>query len=676
MKENDKEDNIFNEDDEEEYKNDNNIRESNANQKLSIFEKDNNLEDSEDKKLDDFDEEERQSLSFDLNDEQERKSMINMIDLEDITQLGTKIRCPTKDCFSNSIIILNPVLFEVNSDCGKHQNKMDIIEFVKNSGISKEGKETCKICNISCQKIIENKNILYKCSCGKIICGKCKNTHLNNVNIGEHNLIDYKTKEYTCYCNNNGLKFIGYCFDCQKNFCELCQKEHTKHNTKLFENIKIEKEKMIQKMNEQKNIILKFNKIIDEWLERVKEFIDLYKKKLELCLKINEKIIEQYDVNKKNYKFIKNIEYMCFDFEDIVINLIKEENNTKLHNKIICNFINENMRKYIELENNKKKGPIQLELKYSKKFKAALTNICELKKKEILVLNVSENLDKTPQFLYICLKTADYNITKSYCSEIEENEILDLLELKNGNLLMIQKNSFNIFDVDKVGSFQLIENQKTDNLMEIIQIIELINGCLISINSGFLENEIIFWKKNLIKGHYEISKKKTLKGAKYILEYDKKSFLVYCLKNKLYLFDSNTGKGKYLGMILSDIPANFQKMMKVEEKGILLFFKECLIMLNMETLAFIQIKKTFLHINSFSNSKNTFIGCSSEKINKINKNELYLIKCDLVKNDIIYKKLSEHSEVINFIFSFDNGDIITFSLDNTIKMWKLGEKAK
>lgn len=42
MKENDKEDNIFNEEDEEEYKNDNNIKESNANQKLSTPEKDNN----------------------------------------------------------------------------------------------------------------------------------------------------------------------------------------------------------------------------------------------------------------------------------------------------------------------------------------------------------------------------------------------------------------------------------------------------------------------------------------------------------------------------------------------------------------------------------------------------------------------------------------------------------
>lgn len=212
---------------------------------------------------------------------------------------------------------------------------------------------------------------------------------------------------------------------------------------------------------------------------------------------------------------------------------------------------------------------------------------------------------------------------------------------------MMQKNNFKIFDIDKVGSFKLIENQKADTLMEINHIIELINGCLISINSGFLENEIIPRKKNLIKEQYEISKKKTLKGAKYILEYDKNSFLVYCLKNKLYLFDSNTGKGKYLGMILSDIPANFKKMMKVEEKGILFFFKECLIMLNME-----------------------------EKINKINKNKLYLIKCDFVKNEIIFKKLSEHSEVINYIFSFDNGDIITFSLDNTIKMWKLGEKAK
>lgn len=60
---------------------------------------------------------------------------------------------------------------------------------------------------------------------------------------------------------------------------------------------------------------------------------------------------------------------------------------------------------------------------------------------------------------------------------------------------MMQKNNFKIFDIDKVGSFKLIENQKADTLMEINHIIELINGCLISINSGFLENEIIPRKK-------------------------------------------------------------------------------------------------------------------------------------------------------------------------------------
>ena len=92
------------------------------------------------------------SLSIDSDYNQE-KEIINQLEIE----LGSKIYCPEIDFFSNPVILLKPIFFEVNSDCGKHKNKMDIINFVKYSGISKEGKETYDLCKTCYTKIINKK---------------------------------------------------------------------------------------------------------------------------------------------------------------------------------------------------------------------------------------------------------------------------------------------------------------------------------------------------------------------------------------------------------------------------------------------------------------------------------------------------------------------------------------
>ena len=100
------------------------------------------------------------------------------------------------------------------------------------------------------------------------------------------------------------------------------------------------------------------------------------------------------------------------------------------------------------------------------------------------------------EFLYICTKSAYYKLNEIYYTDVEETKILDIFEMKNGNILMIQQKSFQIFKTNEVGFLQKIEIQNYESLMDIIQIIELTDGYLISINDNFLENEIIFWKKN------------------------------------------------------------------------------------------------------------------------------------------------------------------------------------
>ena len=152
----------------EDDENENNIINTNSNNNNILLKDNNNISHrSSSKSLFTLNEEERQSLDSSFI------SQVNNIKLEDL-ELGSKILCPTKNCFSNAIIMINPFFFEVYSDCGLHQNKMDIFNFVQNSGILKQDKEKCDYCKKTYQDIKKNNKNLYKCSCDKNICEECK----------------------------------------------------------------------------------------------------------------------------------------------------------------------------------------------------------------------------------------------------------------------------------------------------------------------------------------------------------------------------------------------------------------------------------------------------------------------------------------------------------------------
>ena len=191
---------------------------------------------------------------------------VNIEKLEEI-ELSSKIICPNEDCFSNCIINIDPIFFDVNYDCGKHKDKMDIIEYVINSGNNKEDKEICDKCEETYEQLKKNNGKLYKCYCQRNFCEKCKEEHLNEKKekINDHNVIDYKIKDYICCCNNKNKKFIEFCFTCKKNLCILCNSKHADHKKVKFSNFdKIDKQILRKKLNSQKMKMDKFNEIINK----------------------------------------------------------------------------------------------------------------------------------------------------------------------------------------------------------------------------------------------------------------------------------------------------------------------------------------------------------------------------------------------------------------------------
>ena len=176
------------------------------------------------------------SMSSEISLNEENRKTINSLishinNNNEIVKLGSKILCPQENCFLNSIININPFLFTINSDCGKHQYTMDILDYIIKSGIIKEDKDICNFCEKTYLDLKNNNKNFYKCKCGQNICEECKKSHLKG-NLEEHNLIDYNVKDFTCPCNNKGKKFTNYCFDCKLNFCTLCSNEHKDHDKK------------------------------------------------------------------------------------------------------------------------------------------------------------------------------------------------------------------------------------------------------------------------------------------------------------------------------------------------------------------------------------------------------------------------------------------------------------
>ena len=583
----------------------------------------------------------------------------------DEIELGSEIRCPVNNCFENCIIELNPAYFDISFDCGKHNNKINILDYVYNSGHIKDDIEICKICKEKCKDIINDNKKIYKCSCKITVCESCKEKHLQKYN-NSHILIDFKVKDYTCSCSKDQKKYINYCFDCNKDICILCSEKHKNHDKKRYSSIfqmnKDIKQILQKKIEEQKRSIAKFNIIIDSWLNRTKEIINEYKKKLELYIQINDKIINEYEPPNIYYNAIKNIQYMRFDFDNFFVDFLKAEKNYKQQNILIMNLLNEYIKDYNEKKTDiiNKNIPKKIsKLKYNYEFQDKVHHICELKKEGLLaisIINIEDNIER----LNIYKKSDNYNFNEIYSSRDENERILSLSELKNGNLLMLQNYFFKIFEITK--KYQLIKPIQIEEINNQIghfkQMIELTNGCLASLN----DNNIIIWKKNLIKDKYVIFKKNNANvNALSLIELDKFHYLLFCRNIKLYIYDLSGEQPQCLSYNDLQNDINFKKIINLGNGYIFILYTRQLLLINLSNCQCIRKTRPFYFYDICNSHFSNNILLASIYDENSNYNGIYKITCDFSRIDFTEEKYSDSlsNEKINYIYQLDNKNIIT-----------------
>jgi len=146
----------------------------------------------------------------------------------------------------------------------------------------------------------------------KNICPLCKSKHNEN-----HIIIKYDDKNYIC--KNHNESFYKYCKECNKNICILCENKHNNHEIIDLGKIIPNKNELLKGIEELKIVIDKFKNrilIIKEILNEIINMIEIY-------YKITINIINNYNINKRNYFKLTNLNNIKI-YND---NLIKELKN-------------------------------------------------------------------------------------------------------------------------------------------------------------------------------------------------------------------------------------------------------------------------------------------------------------------------------------------------------------
>ena len=165
-----------------------------------------------------------------------------------------------------------------------------------------ESKIKCDICKTN-DKASAYNNIFYIClDCNQKLCPLCKSSHEKI----HKNIINYDDKYYICSKHNE--LYNSYCNDCKKNICLLCENgdEHNKHNIILFSKIMQNKEQKLNEIYHLKESITQFKENITDIIHKLNNLVD----NINLLYEISENIINNYDIKKRNYEILKNMDYL------------------------------------------------------------------------------------------------------------------------------------------------------------------------------------------------------------------------------------------------------------------------------------------------------------------------------------------------------------------------------
>ena len=188
--------------------------------------------------------------------------------------------------------------------------------------------------NIKCGKCNEMKsntykNGLYRCyECQINLCPLCKEKHNK-----DHNIIDYDRKNYEC--NKHKENYSDYCIKCEKDICFSCDEEHEGHEIISLKKKILNKNELIQKLENLKNSMIIF---INDY-DKIIRIINNVKENFENYYKLVDHIFNNYNKNERNYEIFNNVNELINYNNKVIIDINSIINNKNLDEKFV-NILN------------------------------------------------------------------------------------------------------------------------------------------------------------------------------------------------------------------------------------------------------------------------------------------------------------------------------------------------
>ena len=255
------------------------------------------------------------------------------------------IICPK--CKENILIDIKNFKISLYHCKNKHNiNYLSISQFEETQEVdlSKIRCETCKRFN---KGNTHNNNFFICNTCNQNLCPLCKSKHDPN-----HSIINYDDKYYIC--KNHNDPFTKYCKNCIENICIMCENQHKEHDIFELGKILIDKNDLLKVFENLKNVFNTFKSKIKE-----KEILDKIENKINYYYKINNDLINNYNMNKRNYHKLRNLNHLKMNNEKMIKELnalINKDNIFDIYDFLYVNFYNCDDNYIGEIKNGLKDG--------------------------------------------------------------------------------------------------------------------------------------------------------------------------------------------------------------------------------------------------------------------------------------------------------------------------------
>ena len=273
---------------------------------------------------------------------------------EKIEKISTDIICPQYK--ENSLIVFKDFKINLSGCKNNHNNKDIILDIYENTQKINLRNIKCDICKNNNKGNTHNNEFYICITYNKNLCPLCKSIHDKN-----HSIINYDDKKYICKQHNES--FIKYCKNCKEDICIVCEVNHEGHDIIDLRKMIIDKQELLKIKDDLKNSINKFKykiSLIKGLLDRIMNMLNKY-------YKINEDIINNYNMNNRYFYRLQNLYTLKINNQMIIKDLTYIINNDKIsdvYEYSIDKFYNGKGEKYIgEMKNGLKEGEVVIYMK-------------------------------------------------------------------------------------------------------------------------------------------------------------------------------------------------------------------------------------------------------------------------------------------------------------------------